>query len=61
MIKIENTLEKKNANETENFSSSFKRGNSNKLNQSLMKLSMKQINKVSSSLFNADSPRRTKK
>ena len=60
MIKIENTLEKKNANETENFSSSFKRGNSNKLNQSLMKLSMKQINKVSSSLFNADSPRRTK-
>ena len=59
MIKIENDVGKKNANKGENFTLSFKRGNSNNLNQSLSKLSLKRLNKVSS-LFNADSPRRTK-
>ena len=59
MIKIENSQAKKNAHQSEKFSSSLKNSNSNILNQSLTKLSVKRLNKVSS-LFNADSPKKTK-
>ena len=59
MIKIENISGKKNENETENFSSNIKRENTKNLNQSLLKISMNPIKKVSC-LFEADSPGKIK-